>query len=391
MIENMRRLHPRGAANRGICVDAQGAMLGPDCVLVRSTPAGFRAIQYDAALVVQKCVCAANADRDWLFRQCQRIADALDKGEVALAQIYGLRIPVGELDDHQLKRIGNGDLAKVGFDPDEPRLPKGDPHGGEWTTGDNTSPVSADVSALRQFSPDTAGETGAVGSAPSTGSQSSVPGTGGASQSAALSIEPPISYRIIPPRTPTTPPPQTEEADNPSAPTTLDSPDLQSDPTDGPTTLDSPDLQLPDVSVTADSPENPIFTIPGIDAVNPDYSFERFLLLLATGGLGSWSSRALTRALIRLGIARRAGVDTHHIVAGRAEKADPARKVLERFGIGLDDATNGAFLPEAQHDHLHTNVYYDAVNGELAAARSRSEAEQILRSIARRLAEGRFP
>src|ERR1700722_11255603 len=97
MIENMRRLHPRGAANRGICVDAKGAMFGPDCVLVRRTPAGFRAIEYEAAIAVQKCALGANVDGDWLLRQCQRIADALNKGEIALAQIYGLRIPVGEL------------------------------------------------------------------------------------------------------------------------------------------------------------------------------------------------------------------------------------------------------------------------------------------------------
>jgi hypothetical protein len=31
---DMRRLHLRGAANRGICVDVEGAMLGPHCVLV---------------------------------------------------------------------------------------------------------------------------------------------------------------------------------------------------------------------------------------------------------------------------------------------------------------------------------------------------------------------
>jgi hypothetical protein len=74
-------------------------------------------------------------DRDWLFRQCRRIAEALDKGEIALAQIYGLYIPISELDDRQLKRLAYSPFAKVGFDPDEPRVPKGDPHGGEWTTG----------------------------------------------------------------------------------------------------------------------------------------------------------------------------------------------------------------------------------------------------------------
>jgi hypothetical protein len=135
MFENMRRLHPRGATSRGICVDAGGAVLGPDCVLVQRTPLGFHGIDRGEASTIQKCVLDDSRDQDWLFRQCQRIADALDKGEVALAQIHGLYIPVGDLDERQLRRIALVGLAKAGFNPDEPRVPKGDPRGGEWTNG----------------------------------------------------------------------------------------------------------------------------------------------------------------------------------------------------------------------------------------------------------------
>jgi hypothetical protein len=134
MYDNMRRLHPRGAANRGICVDAEGAMLGPDCVLVRRSPGGFYTIDRDDASVLQKGLLDRDQDRDWLFRQCQRIADALNKGEIALAQIYGLYIPIGDLDDRQLQRIARAGVAETGFNPDEPRIPKGNPHGGEWST-----------------------------------------------------------------------------------------------------------------------------------------------------------------------------------------------------------------------------------------------------------------
>jgi hypothetical protein len=136
MYDNMRRLHPRGAASRGICVDAEGAMLGPGCVLVRRTPSGFRGIERDAVSTIQKCVLDADHDHDWLFRQCQRIADALNNGDLALAQIYGLRIPIGDLDGPQLKPLAAiSGLRKVGFNPDEPRIPKGDHGGGEWTDG----------------------------------------------------------------------------------------------------------------------------------------------------------------------------------------------------------------------------------------------------------------
>jgi hypothetical protein len=135
MLDNMRRLHPRGAANWGICVDAEGAMLGPDQVLVHRTSQGYRGIARDDAAVLQKCLLDADRDRDWLFQQCRRIAEALDKGEIALAQIYGLRIPIDDLDDRQLKRLAYSRFAKIDFNPDEPRIPKGDPHGGEWTNG----------------------------------------------------------------------------------------------------------------------------------------------------------------------------------------------------------------------------------------------------------------
>jgi hypothetical protein len=37
MDEEMWRLHPRGAANRGVAVDIAGAMLGPICMLVEKT------------------------------------------------------------------------------------------------------------------------------------------------------------------------------------------------------------------------------------------------------------------------------------------------------------------------------------------------------------------
>jgi hypothetical protein len=134
MLATMRRLHPRGAADWGICVDAEGAMLGQDCVLVRHTPGGFQPLDRGVAAILQKRRFFPNPDRDrdWLFRQCRRIADALNKGEVALAQIYGLHIPFPDLDALRTKAAG---MVKTGFDPGEPRIPKGNSHGGEWTTG----------------------------------------------------------------------------------------------------------------------------------------------------------------------------------------------------------------------------------------------------------------
>jgi hypothetical protein len=157
----------------------------------------------------------------------------------------------------------------------------------------------------------------------------------------------------------------------PSTASTLDSPDLTNDASDADYGSGSDE--------TSDN-----------DAIYPDYTFENLLFLLGTRGLSGVSS-ALARALIRAGISKGVNSDTHHIVASRAGRADPARKILQRFGIGSDDPTNGIFLPEAQHDHLHTSAYYDAVNDALAGATTKAEAEEILRSIARRLEAGTFP
>jgi hypothetical protein len=56
MLASMRRLHLRGRDCRGIAVDAEGATLGPDWVLVRRTPAGFRCLDPAAADALQKTV-----------------------------------------------------------------------------------------------------------------------------------------------------------------------------------------------------------------------------------------------------------------------------------------------------------------------------------------------
>ncbi len=73
-------------------------------------------------------------DPDWLFEQNRRIAQSLAAGEIVLAQIYGLRIPLGALDGAALRRLAALSLIiKAGFDPNEPRIPKGEPGAGQRT------------------------------------------------------------------------------------------------------------------------------------------------------------------------------------------------------------------------------------------------------------------
>ena len=132
VLQGMRRLHPRGAGARGIVVDAEGVMLGPDCVLVRRSGNRYRCIDRDEAAALQALVLDPCDDPDWLFQQSCSIAKALTDREVALAQIFGLRIPVGNLDNRRLTGLAAAArLVKANFNPDEPR----DDHG-RWTDAD---------------------------------------------------------------------------------------------------------------------------------------------------------------------------------------------------------------------------------------------------------------
>ncbi|HTV90574.1 MAG TPA: hypothetical protein VME41_16270 [Stellaceae bacterium] len=142
----MRRLHARGLANHGIAVDADGAVLGPDCVLVRRATNGYRSLGRDDAAAMQAVVFGGSREADWLFERCRSIAAALQRREVAFAQILGLHILSGDLSDAQLRCLSRaGSLMKWNFDPDEPRIPTGNPDGGEWTTGDGTDAEAGDI------------------------------------------------------------------------------------------------------------------------------------------------------------------------------------------------------------------------------------------------------
>jgi RHS repeat-associated protein len=107
----------------------------------------------------------------------------------------------------------------------------------------------------------------------------------------------------------------------------------------------------------------------------------------------------LARNLAQTGALRSAGQAAHHIVAKAAERAAPAREVLLRVGIQIDEAVNGVVLPAmrdyagqaANHLTLHTNRYYEAVNQALANVLNREQAVQVLDAIRKSLQGGTFP
>ncbi|MFJ8041360.1 polymorphic toxin-type HINT domain-containing protein [Kitasatospora sp. NPDC096147] len=91
----------------------------------------------------------------------------------------------------------------------------------------------------------------------------------------------------------------------------------------------------------------------------------------------------------------------HHIVAGNSPKAAPARAQLDRFGIGVNDAENGVWLPRGSsspnpnglsvHSRIHTNEYYGYVNDLMSGARNRSEALDVIEHVRQQLLGGYWP
>jgi len=113
------------------------------------------------------------------------------------------------------------------------------------------------------------------------------------------------------------------------------------------------------------------------------------------------SSKVLAQNMEQSGIPRPVDSAAHHVVAGSARFADPARAVLQKFGIDINAADNGVFLPKnigvpnpdgsLVHSSLHTIQYYDRVNTLLAQATTRQEALDALTYIRNRLLAGKLP
>lgn len=115
-------------------------------------------------------------------------------------------------------------------------------------------------------------------------------------------------------------------------------------------------------------------------------------------GAGKASSKVLRQNLIDAGIEVPDYANAaHHIVAGTSQKANEARAILQKYGIDINDASNGVFLPTANgvsnsayHPGLHTNTYYNKVNDMLRGATSKNDVLDILDDIADQLSNGTF-
>ena len=112
------------------------------------------------------------------------------------------------------------------------------------------------------------------------------------------------------------------------------------------------------------------------------------------------SSRKLARNLKKAGISKPKDYKTaaHHIVAGSDSNAERSRSILERFEIGINDASNGVFLPYEKnaptnavyHPSLNTQKYNENVYKMLRSATSREQVISTLKKIRNMLLEGKF-
>jgi RHS repeat-associated protein len=115
----------------------------------------------------------------------------------------------------------------------------------------------------------------------------------------------------------------------------------------------------------------------------------------------SSNAKILGENLEASGVTRPADTAAHHIVASTSPKAAAARQQLAKFGIDINDAGNGVFLPRGSasanptgasvHSRIHTNDYYAYVNDLIGGARNANEARDVLGHLRRQLQGGHWP
>lgn len=122
----------------GILVDIDTGVLRRDRMLVQNGPGAtaFLGIGPRAARLRMLAFSDSGGEADPFIARCRRVDRAIEGGYLAKAADCGVPPAVAEIADRAMRRLVIAEsLTKAGYDPDEPRVPAGNPQGGEWTTG----------------------------------------------------------------------------------------------------------------------------------------------------------------------------------------------------------------------------------------------------------------
>lgn len=132
-----RRLVPRGGG--GLSCDRDGVALGPAPLIHRiaASDEGTRYFMRPPAEVARALGLAYRDMSETEFERCLvglgRIAEALDRGDPALAAIMAVHLRLPEIDATGMAKLASTvELHK--YNPDQPRVPAGNRDGGQWTS-----------------------------------------------------------------------------------------------------------------------------------------------------------------------------------------------------------------------------------------------------------------
>jgi hypothetical protein len=136
-----------GGDGRRAYVNGEGAFLGSGVPLLERDAYGrFRPRDPAVLEALLAKGYGAPVELGWHAARLRHVAEALNKGDLALAGIslVHLDLPPLPSDEHaQAMAEADGLLAK--FNPDQPRAPKGDANGGQWVGGDADEAAPAPV------------------------------------------------------------------------------------------------------------------------------------------------------------------------------------------------------------------------------------------------------
>jgi len=117
-----RRLHKRQPDFTGLAVDEQGVSLGSDFPLVRKVGLKYQLVSRDEIQSLLEIAFEGRGNAGAITSYLNRIAKALNSGEVARAQILGLHFPINFLSERQTRLLKRAAVTeKGGFNQDEPR------------------------------------------------------------------------------------------------------------------------------------------------------------------------------------------------------------------------------------------------------------------------------